>query len=401
MAQFRYRAINKTGKVIVGSYTSSSEWDLEAKLKSLNLELLSCQEYRPLLGFLRKRKVDRRDLINYCFYLEQMTRSGITLIDALSDLRDSTEPSYLSEVIAVQVVEIQQGKVFAETLKGFPEIFSSSFVSLIMAGEKSGELTHVLKDLTETLTWQDELMTQTKKALMVPAFMSVLVFGVVFFLMTFLVPELISFISTMGQELPLHTIILIAVSDFFVAHWPIILITPVLFIWGFREILKRNVTARLLFDRYKLKIWVFGPILEKIILARFANYLALLYNSGIPVIESITITESVVDNKSVEQALKDVRNMISEGATIGLAFEMIGIFPKLVLSMINVGEKTGDLSTSLQNVSYFYKRDVDDAVDNLQQMIEPGMTVILGLIIGWVIMAVLGPIYDLISNIKM
>ncbi|MFK5948760.1 MAG: type II secretion system F family protein, partial [Methylococcales bacterium] len=258
-----------------------------------------------------------------------------------------------------------------------------------------------LKDLTETLSWQDELIVQTKKALTLPAFMAVVIFLVVFFLMTFLVPQLVSFISTMGQELPLHTKILIAVSDFFVANWFWVLSTPVVLFISFQQLIKRNAKAQLLFDRYKLKVWVFGPIIEKIILARFANYFALLYQSGIPVIESLKITESIVDNKAIELALYNIRTMVTEGATIGLAFEMSQIFPRLVMSMINVGEKTGDLSTSLQNVSYFYKRDVDDAIDNLQTMIEPAMTIIMGSIIGWIMVSVLGPIYDLISNIKM
>ncbi len=401
MAQFRYRAINQDGKITVGTHTCNSERELTTLLAKLKLEIISCKEYTPIFGFLQNKSVNRRDIINYCFYLQQMIHSGIPIIDALSDLQESLSPSYLSEVIGVQISEIKEGKTFSESLKSFPGIFNNSFVSLVNAGEKSGELPHVLKDLTETLSWQDELIVQTKKALTLPAFMAVVIFLVVFFLMTFLVPQLVSFISTMGQELPLHTKILIAVSDFFVANWFWVLSTPVVLFISFQQLVKRNAKAQLLFDRYKLKVWVFGPIIEKIILARFANYFALLYQSGIPVIESLKITESIVDNKAIELALYNIRTMVIEGATIGLAFEMSQIFPRLVMSMINVGEKTGDLSTSLQNVSYFYKRDVDDAIDNLQTMIEPAMTIIMGSIIGWIMVSVLGPIYDLISNIKM
>jgi|CXWL01.1.fsa_nt_gi type IV pilus assembly protein PilC len=403
MAQFRYRALNKDGKVIAGTYTCLTAREVELMLEKLNLSVLSCQEYRPLLGMVRKKAIGRRDLINFCFYLEQMTRSGISLIDALTDLQLSLAPSYLSEVISIIVAEIKEGRSFSETLGGFPDIFSSSFISLINAGEKSGELNHVLKDLAESLRWQDELISQTKKALTLPAFIGVVVFAVVFFLMTYLVPQMLKFITSMtavGHQLPLYTQLLIAVSDFFVAYWYLILITPVVVMLVFKQALKHNPAFKLMFDRYKLKFWLFGPILEKIILARFANYLALLYNAGLPLIESLKITEAIVANSAVEQELQIIRKMIAEGAGIGLAFEMRQMFPHLVLSMLKMGEKTGDLGNALKNVSYFYKRDVDDAIENIQSLIEPAMTLILGVIIGWVMMSVLGPIYDLISTIK-
>lgn len=400
MAQFRYRALNKNGKVIAGTHTCLTAHELELLLEKLNLSMLSCQEYRPLLGMVRKKAIGRRDLINFCFYLEQMTRSGISLIDALADLQLSLSPSYLSEVIGIIVAEIKEGRNFSEALGSFPDIFSPSFISLINAGEKSGEINHVLKDLAESLRWQDELISQTKKALALPAFIAVVVFAVVFFLMTYLVPQMVKFITSMGGELPLYTKILIMVSDFFVAYWYLILITPIAVFILSRQMLKRSPATKLGFDRYKLKLWLFGPILEKIILARFANYLALLYNAGVPLIDSLKITETIVDNRAIEQELVNVRTMISEGASIGLAFEMGQIFPHLVLSMLKMGEKTGDLGNALKNVSYFYKRDVDDAIENIQRLVEPAMTVILGLIIGWVMMSVLGPIYDLISTLK-
>lgn len=400
MAQFQYRAINKDGKVIAGSNHCGSEHELSVLLSQLNLELLSCKVSKPLLSGFRNRTIGRRDLINFCFHLEQLTRSGISIIDALTDVQESLSPSYLSEVTSILVAQIKEGQSFSQALKNFPDIFSSSFVSLIHAGEKSGELSSVLKDLTATLTWQDELIAQTKKALTLPAFIGTVVFAVIFFLMTFLVPQMVQFITTMGEELPFHTKLLIAVSDTFVDYWYLILSIPVITFITFQQAINRHVAARLFYDRNKLKIWIFGPILQKIILARFVNYLALLYRSGIPVIESLHITESVVDNKAIEQELVNIRNLITEGASIGLAFEIGQLFPNLVLSMIKVGEKTGDLEMALQNVSYFYKRDVDDAIERIQSLIEPAMTVILGLIIGWVMLSVLGPIYNLISTLK-
>jgi len=309
MALYRYRAINKEGKVKSGLLNCSSEHQLESMLGKLNMELLSAKESHSLFSFTQNRNISRRDVINYCFYLEQMTRSGIPIIEALEDLQESTAPSYLSEVISIQVTRIHEGKSFSESLAEFPKVFSGSFISLIKAGETSGELVHVLDDLTQSLSWQDELIVQTKKDLMMPAFMGFVVFMVVFFLMTFLVPQLVDFMMMMGEELPLNTIILIAISDFFVEYWYIVLLTPIIIGGICQQTLKRSIKAKLLYDKFKLKLWVIGPVTEKIILARFVNYLALLYNAGIPIIDSLKITESVVDNKSIEQALVEIRGI--------------------------------------------------------------------------------------------
>jgi len=167
-----------------------------------------------------------------------------------------------------------------------------------------------------------------------------------------------------------------------------------------RIAMKRSEALRILADRLILKVWVLGPILEKIQLARFSNHFALLYNSGVTVLDSLKISQEIVSNRVLRIALKDARQQIAEGSSISEAFEQTCLFPRLVVRMLGVGENTGKLGDSILNVSYFYKRDVDDAIERMQTLIEPAMTVILGLILGWVMMAVLGPIYDLMTKIE-
>ena len=152
-------------------------------------------------------------------------------------------------------------------------------------------------------------------------------------------------------------------------------------------------------DDLKLRIWVVGPILKKIILARFANYFALMYQSGIAVLECIRITETLVGNRAVADATRRAGRQIAEGASISAGFEYTGLFPPLVLRMLRVGESTGALDTALLNISYFYDRDVKESIERLETMIGPVMTVVLGAILFWVIISVLGPIYDLITKI--
>lgn len=153
-------------------------------------------------------------------------------------------------------------------------------------------------------------------------------------------------------------------------------------------------------DDMKLRIWVIGPLLKKIILARFANYFALMYASGITVLECIRISEGLAGNKAVAEAARRAHRQIADGASISSGFEHAGLFPPLVLRMLRVGENTGALDTALLNISYFYERDVRDSIDRIQSMIGPAMTVLLGGLLLWVLISVLGPIYDLIANIK-
>jgi type IV pilus assembly protein PilC len=235
---------------------------------------------------------------------------------------------------------------------------------------------------------------------MYPLFVGSVVLGVVFFLMTYLVPELLKFVKTMGQELPTHTKVLIIVSNVFIDYWFIILFLPVVLFVLLYIGVRVNSNVRYQVDAIKLKIPVIGPILNKIILTRLTSFFAMMYASGITIIECIRTAEQIVGNKVIEEAMHQVGQFIADGATLSTSFQRANLFPPLVLRMIRVGETTGALEDSLLNVSYFYTRDIKESIERLQTMIEPTMTIILGTIIGWVMFSVLGPIYDLITKVK-
>ena len=235
---------------------------------------------------------------------------------------------------------------------------------------------------------------------MYPAFVGSIVLAATFFLMIYMVPQLKQFVKNMGQVLPPQTQFLFFVSDTVVAYWYLIVATPLLAVAGGVFVHRTNPAFRLRFDGFKLKIPVVGNILHKIILARFASTFALLYSSGIPILDSIRTTQLVVGNRVVEQALVRVEQLIGEGQHVTAAFHSVGMFPPLVIRMLRVGENTGALDRALANVSYFYNRDVRESVEKVQAMIEPMLTVVLGAMLGWIMLAVLGPVYDVISKIK-
>ena len=281
-----------------------------------------------------------------------------------------------------------------------PDAFDKIFISLTHAGEESGRLPEVFEHITEALKWQDEMASHTKTILLYPAFVGTVVVAITFFLMIYLVPQLVSFIKGMGQEIPIQTRMLLATSSFFVNYWYVLLALPIVLPIVGKLILNSSAEMRLKFDKLKLDMWVIGPILRKIILARFANTFAMMYGSGISILDCIANSRDVVSNRAVAKSLDDVTQEIESGKNLTQSFQNTGMFPPLVIRMLRVGEATGSLDKALLNVSYFYDRDVKSSIKKVQVMIEPAMTIVLGALLGWVMLSVLSPIYDLIGKVK-
>jgi type IV pilus assembly protein PilC len=401
MPLFQYKAISSRGKVRSGNLDAANIADLEQRLLRMGLDLVTCRirnQARPMSGV---RKVRRIDLINFCFHMEQLIQAGVPLLEGLADLRDSMEHPRFREVIANLIDEVEGGKTLSAAMAEHPAVFDTLFVNLIKAGETTGQLGEVFASLTTTIKWQDELASTTKKFLIFPAFVGTVVFGVTFFLMVYLVPQLVGFIKEMGGTLPFHTRALIAVSNFCVHYWYLLIIVPLALFFGIKTLAATNSRVRYLLDDWKMKIWMIGPVLKKIMLSRFANFFAMMYAAGIPILQCLEISEGIVGNVVIKEALQEVGTSIREGISIAAGFENSGLFPPLVVRMLKIGESTGALDHALLNISYFYDRDIKDAIGKVQALIEPAMTVVLGAILGWVMLSVLGPIYDTISKIKM
>jgi type IV pilus assembly protein PilC len=399
MALFIYKAVDAQGKSTMGQLEAINIVDLEMRLRRMGLDLIKGGPTKSA-GLLRGGTIRRSDLINFCFQLEQLASAGVPLIEGLMDLRDSVENVRFREVISGVIESIQGGAGLSQALSDYPRVFSPVFSSLIRAGENSGRLSDVLKSLAETLKWEDELAAQTKKLVMYPAFVGSIVIMVTFFLMIYLVPQMVGFIKNMGQQIPLQTRILIEVSAFFVSYWWAILLVPALLFATVKAAARVNPLVQYQIDRLKLKIPYIGNILRKIILSRFASTFALMYASGITILDAMRTSEESAGNLVIQEGLHLAGQQIAEGKNVTGAFQDVGLFPPLVVRMLRVGEATGALDTALNNVSYFYNREVRESIAKVQVMIEPALTLVLGGILGWVMLSVLGPIYDVISKIK-
>jgi len=399
MPLYQYKAIDAAGKFISGSLDAGNINDLELRLEKMDMDLVTFKQKDLGSDLFGRNKIGRRDLINFSFYLEQLTRAGVPLLEGLADLRDGEENPTFRDIVTGVIEAIEGGNSFSQALDLYPRIFDDVFVSLIRVGERSGRMSEVLVDITETLKWQDELLAKAKKIVTYPAVIGSLVLSVIMFMMIFIVPDIMDAIVSLGGAIPLETRLLIGVSNFLINYWYVVIASPFVTYLVFRYFYNSSSKARFRLDGLLLKIWVIGPVNEKIKISRFTRYFALMFASGITVLDAINLSKSVVSNSVLEDGIDRAWQQISEGSSISEAFKNIGIFPPLVVRMLRVGESSGQMDKSLNNVSYFFDRDINDSIEKMEPVLQTSMMASIGLIVMWLALSVLGPIYDTISTI--
>jgi len=399
MPLYQYKAIDASGKFITGSLDAGNGSDLELRLEKMEMDLVTFKQKDPGADLFGRNKIGRRDLINFSFYLEQLTRAGVPILEGLADLRDGEENPTFRDIVTGVIEAIEGGNSFSQALALYPRIFDEVFVSLIRVGERSGKMSEVLVDITETLKWQDELLAKAKKIMTYPAVIGTLVMSVIMFMMIFIVPDIMDAIVGLGGKIPFETRMLMATSNFLIDFWYIVVSAPFVIFFGLKYMYRTSGAARFKLDGLLLKIWVLGPVNEKIKVSRFTRYFALMFASGITVLDAINLSKAVVSNSVLEDGIERAWQQISEGSSISEAFKNIGIFPPLVVRMLRVGESSGQMDKSLNNVSYFFDRDINDSIDKLEPILQTSLMASIGLIVMWLALSVLGPIYDTISTI--
>ncbi|NTV09425.1 MAG: type II secretion system F family protein [Zoogloea sp.] len=398
MARYNYRALRQDGLPVRGTLEADSLDDLERQLAAMHLDLL---QGRPAgLGFRSARRVPRRALINFCFHLEQLLRAGVPILEGLADLRDATRHAGFHTVLGGVVARIEGGATFSEALAADPLGFDRIFVGLAAAGEQSGTLPEMLGRLAATLKREDEFAAHTRKLMLYPAFVGSIILVAISVSLLVVVPELAKLFKSTGQTLPLSTRILIGASDFLRHYgWLLALAALLAVLWaGYRRATDNTWRARL--DQFALQLPFIGQLRRKIVLARFASLFATLYAAGIPIVEALRTTAGAIGNAAIGASLARAGDAIMEGRSLSAAFAEEALFPPLLVRMLKIGETTGGLDTALANLAYFYERDVQEAIAGLQALMEPALTVVLGGVLLWVMAAVLGPIYDIISTLQ-
>lgn len=398
MPLYRYRAINASGKISKGESNALNEQDLASQLKKIDLDLIRAQTIKNQISL---RKLARRDLIELLFQLEMLLRAGVPILSILADLRDTTEVQKTRNLCASLYEMIDSGSTLSEALAANPGIFPELVINLIRAGEATGKLPDVLSEIVNSLKWQDELLAKTRQILIYPAFVTFVVSMVVIFLMTYLVPQIVGFVVNMGGSIPIQTRLLISISNAFVRYGWIIIPAPVIIFILLLLLTKTNHRAKRMMHAAELRLPYIGAIIKKIMLARASDTLGLTYSTGIPLLDGLIYCSNVTGNLIVKEAIEHARTAIANGAPISRGFADQKLFPALIIRMIKTGEETGDLTGALKNISYFYNRDINDSIARMQSLIEPALTILLGIMLGWIMTAVLGPIYDTVSRIRL
>jgi len=400
MQNYNYTGINKFGKRVNGVLPAANEQELEQKLLKSNIDLLSYRAQSSTFSILPKAKVTRKDIINLTFQMEQLLRAGVALLEVVNDLKDNFESDAVKEMLANVSESMEGGSTFSEALSNFEKEFGEVYISLVSVGEKTGKLEDILLDLGNMLKWEDELISKAKKVMIYPAIVATVVIAVVILMMLFVVPELLGFITSMGGEIGFATTSLIWTSDFVQNYILEIFLVPTLVIIGIKWWRKQSSDFKLKSDEWVFHIWIIGPVIYKLKLARIANSLAVMYGAGVSFPDSLRMTSVVAGNKYLEENILQAVKMIEEGKAIHVSFEEAEVFPRMAVRMIKVGELSGGMDKALQNVSYFYDREAKELIEKIEPTIEPVLTVIMGFVVGWVMIAVLGPIYDTIAQVQ-
>jgi type IV pilus assembly protein PilC len=397
MPKFSYRAVNEKGRPVRGVVTAANESDLFARLNDSNLSLVDCKEMNEKaskLAHLTAKRVKLRDLVQMFVHLEQLQKAGVPLLDSLADVRDTTESTRLRDVMGDIYSEVSEGSSLSAAVAKHPTIFEPIFVSLISAGEETGNLTDSFVQLIKHLKWTDAMNSKVKKATRYPKILLVVVIGVIWMMMSYVVPSVVGFLTEMGRELPFVTTSLIATSDFFGAYF-LYIIAAIIASYIFLVVARgMSEEFRYRTDYIALRAPVIGITIRKIALSRFCQTFAVLFISGLEILKCLEAAKQTAGNLVLVAALESVKTQVQEGSPLSVAMQNSGEFPSLVVRMVRIGEESGNLTSVLEQVTEFYDKDVNETVDGMIAMIEPTLTVVLGGFILWIAAAVFGPIYD-------
>ncbi len=401
MAKFTYRAVNENGRPVRGVVSAANEGELISILEEGGMALVDCKELsekKSSLAALKVQKVKIRDLIQMFVQLEQLQMAGIPLLESLADVRDTTESERLRDIMSDVYREVAEGNSVSVAMSKYPVIFEPVFLALINAGEETGNLTESFQEVIKHLKWTDDMRRKIVKATRYPKILLVVISVVIYVMLTYVVPPVTGFLLELGRELPPVTLALIATSAFMQAY-AIHIFGAVVSIIAFLKI-GRNISKEFRYktDELAINMPVMGPLIRKIALSSFSRTFGVLFNSGLEILKCLETAKLTAGNLVIMESLDTVKRQVQEGAQLSEALKNSGEFPSLVIRMVRVGEESGNLTKVLDQVSEFYDRDVNDAVDGMIMMIEPSLTGVLGGMILWIAAAVFGPIYDSLGD---
>jgi len=400
MKRFSYKAKDKFGKLVTGEVEASSPVHAArlVRRKGLIVISISSRVSSPITLIKRFRdRVSDTDIAAFTRQLSTMVNAGLPINEALLVLRSQSNPS-MQKVVAQVLADIEAGESLSTALSRHPSVFNKTYVSLVKSGEVGGVMDEVLVRLADSLEKDMEFRGKVKGALVYPAIVVVGMIIVAFIMMIFVIPRLTSLYTEFNAEIPLATRILVSVSNFAIKFWPIFLFLVFLFLYFFRAY-RNTKFGREKTDAFLLNLPIIGNLQQKVILTEFTRTLSLMVGAGVSILEALSVASEVVNNSVISSALKDTAKQIEKGFPVAYAFARHpNVFPFLLSQMIAVGEETGKMDEVLAKISHIYEVESNQMVKSLTATIEPVIMIILGLGVGFLVVAIILPIYNLTSQ---
>ena len=403
MATFAYKALDLQGAPTRGEIDGDDKQSVASSLRAKGLIVLDIEERVPKSAgdlLARFRKVKSQELTVMTRQLSTMVSSGMSLLRALYVLEDQAESDKLKETLVAVRKDVEAGISLSDSLGKHPETFNDLYVAMVAAGETGGILESTLKRVADQLEKDEALKRQVKSAMMYPSLIGGFALLVLVALVAFLVPVFAGVFEDFGGELPAITKVTVGLSDFITGKWYVAIALTWAAVFAFRK-WKRTPAGRMQWDAFKLKIpWKIGDIVQKIAIARFSRTFSALVAAGVPMLEAIDIVGKTSGNKVVEKAMHDVRASVTKGGTISTPMRAATVFPTMVTQMIGVGEETGALDAMMSKIADFYESEVEASVKALTSILEPVMIVVVGGIVGFIIIAMYMPMFQIYDQIK-
>ena len=404
MAMYKYVGRTRKGKLKRGTIEAVSQREAISQLREQGISPREITETKPSIFnkdiSLGGNSVKNEHFVIYCRQFATLIRTGVTIAEATHILRDQTESKALKKVLAQVERDIRGGIPFSDAADKHPKAFPALFVNMIRAGEMTGNLDGTLDRMATYFEKQHSLKKKVQSTLAYPSILSVLIVTVVIFLLIYIIPQFEGIFESLGGELPAITLFVIRISEFMQANWWIILLFIALIIGVFIFAYKTSKQFYYFVHVGLLKMPIFGKLLQKAAIARMTRTLSSLFSSAVPILDSLGIVAKVIGNPVISKVVLESRSNLEAGGTLSEPLSKHWVFPPLVHQMTAIGEQTGTLDFMLEKIADFYEEDVDRTVDTLKSMIEPIMIVFLAVVVGFIVLSIMIPMFSVFTELQ-
>jgi len=400
MPRFRYRAANSQGHRVSGELTAANDIDLDLRLRRMGLMLVRARLARRRALFPGQR-ITRRDLISFCFHIQQIARTNASLLEGLKDLVAGADNTRFRDLLILIVDDLEGGKLLSEALAAHPDVFDRVFLALVRAAEKSDQIETVFARLETRLKQQDELQTELTRLLIYPSITALAVLAAGGVMLFYLTPRLATLIVSLNLPMPFATRLLISLSELTRQHLPWLLSLLLVAMVGVHLAVRHSSPLAERMDGFLLRLPSIGPALKKHALARVSSLLALLLQSGVGLLEALSAGADSAGNRVISRKINGAAQQIAAGGGISDSLRRQDLLPPLVLRMVLTGENNGALPEALENVAWFYQRDARETITRALKLLEPGLAALLGLLLALLLLAVFLPVYQIIGELPL